>query len=290
MSSVIFIGFSFLYTLFIDMKDELNLWEEKNSTGRQKNLSENVEKDNCGIITETKQGLTKPEPKGITKISGIYKIINKVNDKYYVGSSKNIYKRWNEHKSDLNRLRHKNSYLQKSYNKHKLNNFDFIILETIPPNKLIEVEQKYLDIAKQEKDKCYNLNFLADRLEMTDEIRRKIGNGNKGHKMTLSNKLILMEFTKNRVFSEEYRRKISKGTKLHTPRGKNNHRYNHTIYTFKNINTSDVFTGTHNEFKIKYNLSHGNLSNMIIGKRKSIKGWILVLHMEHTVPLQNQEW
>jgi group I intron endonuclease len=237
-----------------------------------------IEKDECDITGDINKKKDNLPLKDTTdaRVSGIYKIINKVNRKYYVGSSNNIHKRWNEHKSELNKNRHKNNYLQKSYNKHGINNFDFIITEKISVEKLIEIEQKYLDIAKQEKDKCYNLNFIADRVEMTDEIKKKISDGNKGHKMTAENKAILIKISKERIYSDEYKKKISIGTKLHTPRGNNHHNHNNTIYTFRNTDTTDIFTGTFLEFRTKYDLSHGNLSNMIAGKRKSIKSWILI--------------
>ena len=48
---------------------------------------------------------------------GIYKIINKVNGKYYVGSSLNINKRWSVHKSALSKNKHHNDHLQNAWNK-----------------------------------------------------------------------------------------------------------------------------------------------------------------------------
>lgn len=47
--------------------------------------------------------------------SGIYLI--KINDKIYIGSSANISKRWREHKTDLIAGRHKNMFLQRTWNK-----------------------------------------------------------------------------------------------------------------------------------------------------------------------------
>ena len=36
-----------------------------------------------------------------SKITGIYKIENKINNKKYIGQSKNIHRRWNQHKTLL---------------------------------------------------------------------------------------------------------------------------------------------------------------------------------------------
>jgi group I intron endonuclease len=109
------------------------------------------------------------------KISGIYKIISKIDGKYYIGSSKDIsgsHGRWYIHKLDLNKHCHHNEYLQNAWNKHGQKNFDFVIIEKT--SDLLNREQYYLDLAFQEKDKCYNLLFSAYRLKLTPEIRQKI--------------------------------------------------------------------------------------------------------------------
>lgn len=49
---------------------------------------------------------------------GIYYITNTINGKFYVGSSKNIKKRWARHIRDLNNNNHHNIYLQRSCNKY----------------------------------------------------------------------------------------------------------------------------------------------------------------------------
>ena len=114
------------------------------------------------------------------KISGIYKITNKVNGKYYVGSSNNIHKRFNQHKLNLKRNCHKNPHLQSSWNKYTESNFEFVVIEELPTEKLIEIEQKYLDVIKFNQDQCYNQGFIAGRVEMTDAIRKKLSDSHMG--------------------------------------------------------------------------------------------------------------
>jgi len=95
-------------------------------------------------------------------VSGIYKIVNKINGKYYVGSSRNITgSRWPNHKSDLNKGIHFNNHLQSSWKKYGDKNFEFVIVEKISKNRLLIMEQQYLNIAKNEQDKCYNTTFIA---------------------------------------------------------------------------------------------------------------------------------
>ena len=63
------------------------------------------------------------------KISGIYCIKNIVNNKVYIGQSKNIKERWGNHKSELKHNRHCNRYLQSAWNKYGSESFDFSIIE-----------------------------------------------------------------------------------------------------------------------------------------------------------------
>ena len=77
---------------------------------------------------------------------GIYRIVNKVNDKCYYGSSKNIEKRWLRHRRELKNNIHINCLLQRAWNKYGENNFLFEIVEECVIDTILEVEQKYLDL------------------------------------------------------------------------------------------------------------------------------------------------
>lgn len=59
-------------------------------------------------------------------------------------------------------------------------------------------------------------------------------------------------------------------------RGKNNASYDHTIYTFYH-KTVTVEKCTQYELRIKYNLNSSNLSEVIHGNQKSVKGWRITL-------------
>ena len=96
---------------------------------------------------------------------GIYKIINTTNNKYYVGSSMNIERRWKSHNKHLRGNYHENDHLQKSWNKYGSNVFKFVIIEQFSneclKKELLVEEQKWLDIAIKERNKTYNLTFIA---------------------------------------------------------------------------------------------------------------------------------
>lgn len=79
--------------------------------------------------------------------SGIYGIRNTINNKIYIGKSKNILKRWASHKSELKREIKKkdtNRYLWSSVKKYGLNNFEFTIIEELPiDEELFKIRELY---------------------------------------------------------------------------------------------------------------------------------------------------
>jgi len=93
--------------------------------------------------------------KGDINAYGIYKIINIVNNKYYIGScfGNNFKQRWQKHLQQLVKNYHPNPHLQHSYNKHGENNFRFEILEDCKRDKefILEREQSYLDVIVKDK-------------------------------------------------------------------------------------------------------------------------------------------
>lgn len=90
--------------------------------------------------------------------SGIYRIINKNNDKCYVGSTINFENRWSRHLKDLENQNHSSIKLQRSYNKHGKNSFYFEIIEEIPYEKEIIIERENFYIKKfNSKINGYNI-------------------------------------------------------------------------------------------------------------------------------------
>jgi group I intron endonuclease len=97
--------------------------------------------------------------------SGIYKITNMDNGKFYIGSAKNFDKRWYDHKRELTLNIHINPKLQHSWNSHGEDKFVFTILEVVEPYKikLFEREQYYLDTLKPyERNIGYNICPVAE--------------------------------------------------------------------------------------------------------------------------------
>ena len=86
--------------------------------------------------------------KSVKHISGIYKITNRINNKFYIGSAFNLNQRYNRHKRELTLNIHSNKKLQNSVNKYEIKNFTFEILATCPKEYCIKLEQWFIDNLK----------------------------------------------------------------------------------------------------------------------------------------------
>lgn len=149
-------------------------------------------------------------------ISGIYKIKNIINNKIYIGSSNNIYKRKNEHFSALKNGSHCNAHLQRAYNFYGENNFIFEIIETCNEIDLLKVEQKYLDKYFDNGISCYNENPIANKPPsqkgkipwnkgktgiFPEEVLQRMSNSRKGIKLSEETKQKLRNVAKDKIFN-----------------------------------------------------------------------------------------
>lgn len=143
-----------------------------------------------------------------TTTFGIYLIRNKIDGKAYVGSAVNISGRWNTHQSALNRNKHYNPYLQKSWNKYGANNFEFIfIYPTVDKESLIEYENAFI----QEFNACntkygYNMRITAGSflgMKHSEETKEKMRQWNVGRKMSEESKQKMSESKKGKYLGEK---------------------------------------------------------------------------------------
>lgn len=127
------------------------------------------------------------------KISGIYKITNKITNNCYIGSSKNIKKRWSNHKSSYTWKQHPSVRLYQAFQSYGLDNFEFEIIEET--DNLREREQYFIDLLKP----AYNMAYAkgADK-ERRNERQRKYN--------TLDNrKAYTKDYWQKRAKSDKYK-------------------------------------------------------------------------------------
>lgn len=109
--------------------------------------------------------------------TGIYKITNSKNNKFYIGSATHFYNRKSDH---LRRLRlgiHKNIHLQNSFNKYGEDKFSFILIEECDRVALPIREQHYIDTLKPDYNICTKVEGrwgLTHKEESKDKISNSV--------------------------------------------------------------------------------------------------------------------
>ncbi len=123
-------------------------------------------------------------------ISGIYSIKNVVNGHTYIGSAKNIYRRFHQHLSLLKNNKHINKHLQSAWNKYGKDNFIFQGLVDCEVHDLQVFEQFFIDVRNPE----YNICRVAGStrgLYFSTEHREKLSNVKLGKgKIDVSDKVL----------------------------------------------------------------------------------------------------
>ncbi len=103
---------------------------------------------------------------------GIYKIINVVNNKFYVGSAVDLKRRKARHFSELRNGRHNNRHLQAAWVKYGEQAFVFVVVEELAVDAdLLAAENVWLK-DHVGKDYCYNIGVdaTAPMLGMSGEL------------------------------------------------------------------------------------------------------------------------
>lgn len=155
--------------------------------------------------------------------TGIYKIINNINNKIYIGSAININDRFLDHKQMLKRNKHHSKKLQNSVNKHGLENFIFEIIEECGKELLIEREQYWIDEldsynngynSRPIASNMLNFVFSTESKEKMKKSHKGLQNGDKhplyGKKHSEETKEKIRKSKIGKKLSEETKSKMSK--------------------------------------------------------------------------------
>jgi group I intron endonuclease len=112
--------------------------------------------------------------------SGVYQIVNIVNNKHYIGSAVNIQRRWKNHKQLLRLKRHPNIHLQNAWYKYGEGAFTFEVVLFCNKESLVICEQ--CEINKYSFDILYNLSLNAVNnhgIPLSEETKHKISESHK---------------------------------------------------------------------------------------------------------------
>ena len=115
----------------------------------------------------------------VTKESGIYEIINTVNNKRYIGQAKNIKFRIRTHFYNLRLNKHYNPHLQTAFNKYGENAFksNAIVIISNPNTDILDEIEELLFSTYNFEDELYNILKFAKiktTLKCNDEQKQNI--------------------------------------------------------------------------------------------------------------------
>src|SRR5262245_26317994 len=142
--------------------------------------------------------------------TGVYCWRNTVNGKVYVGSaSRSFEQRRRLHVNELRAGRHRNSYLQRAWDKYKEASFLFEVVERCAPDDCVRREQHWIDALKAADRKFgYNLSPTAGSnrgVKFTDEHRANLAAAHMGHRHTTETRARMSQAHKGKVRSPAHR-------------------------------------------------------------------------------------
>lgn len=139
-------------------------------------------------------------------IAAVYRIVNVINGKGYVGATGVLVERWQQHRQNLRTNIHHSQHLQHAYNKYGKDNFVYEILEEVPDiSKLDEREQYWIDLLDTTNpEKGYNICPKAGSTrgrKQSEETKKKISIANLGHPVSEENREKARQRTKGNKYN-----------------------------------------------------------------------------------------
>lgn len=217
--------------------------------------------------------------------SGIYKILNNINGKFYIGSAVNIERRLFWHKSRLRNNSHPNIYLQRAWLKYGEENFTFHIIEIV-------------DRFNNEDSISYKKRLVMDReqfyLDFYLDAQSYISRLNNNFIVLGYNLCPVAGNTMGRHCSEETRKKISNSLIGKMVGDKNpNYGRKHTVDTKKRISdfrknfgkkilcvTNETIYDSIKIASIELGIKPHNIIHVLKGRWKQTKGFIFIYHSD----------
>lgn len=113
--------------------------------------------------------------------SGVYIIFNSINNKFYIGSSFYLKKRFSAHILSLSKGQHHSEYLQRSWDKYGSKSFVFAVIELCEKDKCKEREQYYIDTYNPKYNICVDaIAVMAGRKHKPETLEKfKLRKGSK---------------------------------------------------------------------------------------------------------------
>ena len=228
----------------------------------------------------------------IPNASGIYRITCIVTGKFYIGSSINLFARWNEHRNMLRRNVHHSITLQRAWNKHSEDAFSFEVLELVLPMSLTAREQYWFNKLKPFGKKGFNIAITAGSnfgMKASAETREKLRISHLGKTLSEEQRQGIRELhtgrkrpteTRERLRLAKLGHEVSPETRAKISMSKTGHKLTPEAYTgrMKSLiviapdGTEQTIHGI-KQFCREHHLNASHLLQVAKGKERQHKGW-----------------
>lgn len=214
---------------------------------------------------------------GVGNCGGVYRILNKLNGRVYIGSTSRFKDRARKHINDLKANRHQNMFMQNDFNKCGEDCFVFEVIEVITTDikeDRLLCEQRFIDQFYDNQKNCYNITPRANDIRgkrngkaINPETDRRCRPKSEAHKQAIGegSKAAWEDPTYRATVVEKIKRSWAKRSEV-VERGP---------VTVTNIKTGESITieGSFRGFCTERNLSYKAFHQMISGKIKTSGGW-----------------
>lgn len=143
-------------------------------------------------------------------MQGIYKITNLINQKSYIGKSKNIEERWKQHLRPSSWDREPNKLLYKAFKKYGINNFSFEIIEILENYNQSNQRQQYWINKLNTYTDGYNATLGGDGGVTVLDPRKKYGKLTTEEVIYLRKRYLECRYPASLIYEKEFKDKITK--------------------------------------------------------------------------------
>ena len=223
---------------------------------------------------------------------GIYAIINKTNNKRYIGQTRDLEHRKKVHFTNLKKNKHINTHLQNAYNLYGESNFTFVVLQLCSEENLDYYEDYYIhqyDALNTGYNICEGgLNNCPDNTNEKHGMWRKDIPNELIKQMYLSGKQS-SEISKifgcsrrtidrrlHKIFDDDFIKKTANQrrskslTGIKHPKGINHSNYDKSVPTGKKLYKEYLEGNTQEQLAEKYNTNQATISSRICEYKKTI--------------------
>ena len=122
----------------------------------------------------------------MSNIIGVYKITNTITGDFYIGSSKNVKRRWASHKCTSTWNKCKNNPLYLDMRKYGVDKFEFEVFAEVEVGNLKEMEQQFIETLKPTYNNRNSKGWDVERYrEWNNQYKNQLCSYN-GEKLTLN--------------------------------------------------------------------------------------------------------